>query len=273
MTISTDNWLKDKSTIVVPIDSRGTNSRALLVAGRLATRLGMGVRIFRQIKEGESPDPHLEKLEAFASYLNHVDRSFEIVEGGNPAKAIVNAVGEHDILCMAASASLLPHGGYLGGVAEDIARSLGQPLFLVGRNIIPDPPPGPTRRIIVPVDGSDLAKAALAPAAAAADRLGVPMWIVTVLNPTVESSDGGDTNLIRGYAKEVHKSFGIEAQFEVLHGVNPAGAITQFAGDDGNVVMTTHGRTGFGRMVTGSVTTNVITHSKRSVIVYRPEEE
>lgn len=276
---SNNTWLTNKTTIVVPIDSRGTNARALLVAGRLAKRLGMAVRVYRQIPEGDAPEPHTEKLEAFASYLRGADRSFEVVEGTDPVQGILGSLGPKDILCMATSGSLLPHGGHLGSMSEAVTRSLNEPLFLVGPEIVPDPPPGPTQRVIVPVDGSAVAEAALGPAANAADRLGVPLWIVTVVSPKAENAAqgaveaGAEANLVRKYAREMRQAYGVDAQFDVLHGPDAADAITQFAGDDGTVVMTTHGRSGLSRLVAGSVTTSVIGQSKRAVVVYRPDME
>jgi nucleotide-binding universal stress UspA family protein len=279
MTITTDSWLTDKTTIVVPIDARGSSSRALPVAGRLARRMGLNVRMFRLVDPDESKDPHLEKLEAFASYLGNVDRSFQIQEGTDPVAGIVNSLGETDILCMATAASLLPHGGHLGSVSEAVTRTIDRPMFLVGPRIVPDPPPGPTGRVIVPVDGSELAEAAIEPAAATADRLGVPLWIVSVVSPGAEAAardalgsgfGAAESGLVRGYAHDVRSKYGIDAQYEVLHGTNPAEAITEYAGDDGTVVMTTHGRSGLNRLVAGSVTTSVLAKSVRSVVVYRP---
>jgi nucleotide-binding universal stress UspA family protein len=57
----------------------------------------------------------------------------------------------------------------------------------------------------------------------------------------------------------------------VLHGDDPARAIVDFAGDDGTIVMTTHGRSGLNRLFAGSVTTGVVAHSQRAVFVWRPE--
>jgi len=281
MTFTKENWLSNKTTLVVPIDEHGSNTRALPVAGRLARRLGMNVRMYRQILPGENPESHQRDLEALASYLDGADRSFEISEAEESVDGIIASVGDTDILCMATAASLLPHGGHLGSISEQITREIDRPLFLVGPRIVPDPPPGPTRRVIVPVDGSRLAEAALEPAAAAADRLAVPLWVVTVVSPGAEaearqaigsSYGAAESGLVRGYASDLRSAYGIDAQFETLHGDDPAEAITDYSGNDGTVVMTTHGRSGLSRLVAGSVTTNVIAKSKRSVVVYRPRE-
>ena len=81
-----------------------------------------------------------------------------------------------------------------------------------------------------------------------------------------------ETAYVRDLASRIRKSHGIDAEFDVLHGDDPATAIVDFAGDDGTVVMSTHGRSGISRLFAGSVTTKVVADSKRAVLVWRPSE-
>ena len=77
---------------------------------------------------------------------------------------------------------------------------------------------------------------------------------------------------LRRLAGQIRDSHAIDAEYEVLHRDNPAEAIVDFTGDDGTVVMTTHGRSGLSRLFGGSVATGVVAHSKRAVIVWHPAD-
>ena len=144
-----------------------------------------------------------------------------------------------------------------------------------------EPHPGrPTQKVVVPVDGSELSEAALAVAGDLAAVLGVPAWIVTnVSHKDVAEARSkmagefaaGESGHVWHLANDLKKRFGIDAEYEVLHEDDPAEAIVDFTGDDGTVVMTTHGRSGLSRLFGGSVATGVVAHSKRAVMVWRPD--
>ncbi|MDH3307265.1 MAG: universal stress protein [Acidimicrobiia bacterium] len=268
-------WISDMTTLVVPLDGRDESVRAVPVAGRLSNRLGIGIQLIGAGNEAE--DERMAWMQAVADrYLPDSKVEIRLVPDAEPVDAIVAAAGTTGLVCMATAASLLPHQGHIGSVAEGVTRDLLRPLFLVGPEMTPDPGES-TQRIIVPVDGSPLSETAIPIAAELAKKLAVPLWIVSIVSPQqqrdAEAQMGQDigaaeSGYVRGLAKGIDN--GIDAEWEVLHGNDQAGAIVDFTGDDGTIFMTTHGRSGLTRLFGGSVATAVVARSKRAVIVYRP---
>ncbi len=273
----TEIMQSEASELIVPLDGRDASVRAVPVAGRVAGRLGVGVRLFAAADED---DPELKPWlrEVAAAHLAGTDASIQVAIAGDPVAAIVAAAGTTEMVCMATAASLLPHQGHIGSVAEGVIRELGRPVILVGPRM--EASPGQhTTRLVVPVDGSDLSEAILPVAGDLARALNVPAWVVTVVSPDVESAYhmGADAvtigvGYLRRLARHLRESHGIDVEYDVLHRDNPAEAIVDFAGDDGTVVMTTHGRSGLSRLFGGSVATGVVHNSLRAVIVWRPPD-
>ncbi len=264
--------------LVVPLDGSDSSVRSVPVAGSLAKRLGISIKLFSAaIEIGRSR----QWIQGVADrYLPDTDVAIDVSESPNPVDAIVEATGSTGLVCMATAASLRPHQGRVGSVAEGVIRRMGRPVALVGPEMQPHPGQR-TQRVIVPVDGSDLSKSSLDVAADLASALDVPLWIVTVVSHKAEAATEaavGDSLLLveSGYvarlAGDMSQLGGPQVEYEVLHGDDPAKAIIDFAQDDGTVVMSTHGRSGLSRLFGGSVATRVVAHSKRAVFVWRPEE-
>jgi nucleotide-binding universal stress UspA family protein len=267
--------IREMNELLVPLDGSRGSERSLPVAGRLADRLGLGLRLFTA---GES---EAMLKEAAARLLPDREVAFEVAAEGDPVDAIVAAAGDGRVVCMATAGSLLPHGGHVGSVAEGVVRELGRPVFLVGPQMEPDPGES-TQRVIAPVDGSRSSEAALRIAGDVASALQVPLWIVTNIDPKTEAKARGaiagdlvaaESGYVHRLATATARQFDIEVEYDVLHQKDPARAIVDFTGDDGTIVMSTHGRSGLNRLFGGSVATDVVAHSKRAVLVWRPDEE
>jgi len=264
--------------LVVPLDGSDSSVRSVPVAGRLAKRLGLAIKLFSASTE---PDRSRQRIHGVADrYLPDTDVTIDVSDSPDPVDAIVEAAGSTGVVCMATAASLRPHQGRVGSVAEGVIRAMGRPVALVGPEMQPHPGQR-TQRVIVPVDGSDLSESSLDVAADLASILDVPLWIVTVVSHKAEAATAravGDSLLLveAGYvarlARDMSQRAGRQVDYEVLHLDDPAKAINDFAQDDGTVVMTTHGRSGLSRLFGGSVATGVVAHSKRAVFVWRPEE-
>ncbi|MCP3975729.1 MAG: universal stress protein [bacterium] len=265
------------SEILVPLDGREASVRAVPVAGRIAKRLGLGLRLFAASSDG---DADLESwLQTVADqHLQNTDVALEVAVADDPVAAIIAAAGETAMVCMATAASLLPHQGHVGSVAEGVTRAMGRPVMLVGPQM--EPSPGTlTSRVIVPVDGSALSEAILPVAADLARAFNEPLWLVTVMvqqkGGAANKGSGAVTvgvGYLRQLSRELRKSHDIDAQYDILHRPDTAEAIVDFAGDDGTVVMTTHGRAGLSRVFGGSVATGVVAHSQRAVVLLHPAD-
>lgn len=266
------------SEMLVPLDGREASLRSVPIAGRIAKRLGLSLRLF-----GVSDDP--EKTEEWLrSQADRLLPGQEVSVGaasGEPAEVIVREAGPNTLVCMATAATLLPHQGHVGSVAEDVVRAAGRAVLLLGPHVDLDPGE-PTDKIVVPVDGSDLSEHVLDSAAGLAKSLGVPLWIVSVVPPKVEEAAGkelgaipygAESGYVRGLAADLADRHGITTSFEVLHIKDPAKAILDFTGDGGAVFMSTHGRSGLSRLFAGSVAHGVVAGSTRPVVVCRPSED
>jgi nucleotide-binding universal stress UspA family protein len=267
--------INDLNTLLVPLDGHDSSIRAVPVAGRLARRLGMDIRLLSIVDGADGIAERSARLaDIAAAYLPQTDAAIQVVVANDPVYTVTATAEPDGLLCMATAASLRMHHARFGSIAEGVARAIQRPLFLVGPRMLPRPG-APTQRVVVPIDGSELSEAALDVAADLAVRLSIPLWVVSVVTPKADSSAGpasaspGESNYVRNRAKLIAERTGVDASFEVLHG-DPAEAIAGFVADDGTAVMTTHGRSGLSRLFAGSVTTAVVARSQRAVMVLRP---
>ena len=82
------------------------------------------------------------------------------------------------------------------------------------------------------------------------------------------------SNYLQGLTEGLQSQGILSVVHHLPHG-HPAGAILDLIGDtpDSLVVMTTHGRSGIGRWVLGSVADRVVHHSGGPVLLIRAKEE
>ncbi len=144
------------------------------------------------------------------------------------------------------------------------------------------------RHILVSTDGSDLARKGIDHALALAKSLGAKVTIVTVTErlPVYTGFDGGLTALayddytasqraaaeqVLGAAKEAAAGSGVAVETVMVENALPADAIITTAKARGCdlIAMASHGRRGLGRLILGSVTSEVLTHSDVPVLVVR----
>jgi nucleotide-binding universal stress UspA family protein len=144
-------------------------------------------------------------------------------------------------------------------------------------------------RIIVPLDGSELAEQIVPYAAELAAILEVPLALLHVVDPEglqrpelhqeghdvyleqiVEHQEGWARAYLNALAK-VYRREGVAVETQVTYG-EPGHAIAQAAAGDGRtmVAMGTHGRTGIHRMVLGSVADRVLEAGASPLLLFRP---
>jgi nucleotide-binding universal stress UspA family protein len=140
-------------------------------------------------------------------------------------------------------------------------------------------------RILVPLDGSAIAEKALPHARALARALEIPITLITVIETAADFSnqktryldtlvEGGMRNSEK-YLKNISKTFsGAAVQYRVEKGGAGDAIIMNAAADNGTLItMATHGRSGLGRWVLGSVAEKVVRGAKNAVLVMRATEE
>ena len=124
------------------------------------------------------------------------------------------------------------------------------------------------RTIVVPLDGSARAEAAVPIAAAFARRALADVDLVTVRDEPY-GVHGADKSYLDGVAAALTAPVG---QIAVLSGGDPASALVAYAArrPDAVICMTTHARSGVGEVLLGSVAEAVVHDSDRAVLLVGP---
>jgi nucleotide-binding universal stress UspA family protein len=293
-------------TILVPLDGSALAERALPYATRLARAAGGRLVLVRatgarpaaggtRVAPAAEAEDYLRTARA-GLYELAPDRIGAVVYGGDAAEAVLAEVR----LRRAGLIVMATHGrgglgrALYGSVADAVLRHAPAPVLLVPaaceRRWPPARPPGaepgPPRRVLVPLDGSDLAEEALAPAGALAAALGaglllaqaVPFPVVASGSSQEDASDAGGPDAEVGaawrYLEEVAaplRAAGREVEVRVEAGmVVPTLARIERELDVEGVAMATHGRSGLARAVLGSVATEVLHRTTAPVLLVRP---
>ncbi len=304
--------------ILVPLDGSEFSERVLPVAQRLATGLALPVKLLHAI-EPEHPSisqslnerlyyvhsAHHRGLHARAyaepvrTRLMEAGLSVDIaIPQGDPGDAIVEEASREPgtLITMSSHGRSGAFRWWTGSVADRVLHKTDSPLLMIR--------PGDRRgaaaegkfgRIVVPVDGSEIAEQALDHAS----HLGKSMGLVVELIRAVPSAEEygnlaslGPANLVsqaptyaeyraivegeaEGYLAELAgrlKQDGARVDWRVLHGPAAAAIIDHsVAREDALLVMTTHGRSGVARMVLGSVAERVVRQSGEPVLLIRAQ--
>ncbi len=146
------------------------------------------------------------------------------------------------------------------------------------------------KHILIATDGSDLARKGIEHGLALASKLGAKVTILTVTqpmrpeairaaqlagidDPVVRYDQQIDADMAKRFAELRLESKKHVEQVDLLHEIDeyPAEAIIRVAELRGCdlIVMTSHGRRGAKRLILGSQTAEVVTHTKIPVLVIR----
>ena len=142
------------------------------------------------------------------------------------------------------------------------------------------------KKILVPVDGSELSDKAAKGAAAFAKPLGAEVVVMTVIEPysytnlseyrpeSIEQYDSRVRDQASDMLEQLHEMFsqeGIKVSECARKSFSPSEAIMEVAEEFGCdlIFMASHGRKGLAAVLLGSETQKVLTHSKIPVMVFR----
>ena len=248
--------------VLCPIDGSEASARALEVAADAAATLKIPLRVFSAVEDPhEIAERRAQTDFSVASIDNDIEIAVDVTAAPHAPKAIVAFAGDDAVVVMATTTR--PHvlAGYLGSATEHVIRTLHRPVVTVGPRC--QHSLGEVSGVMVPCDGSEFSEEALPVARAWADRLGVDMTVVSVLDERAADTGTGETNYVHNLAKRFN------AQWDVLHGSDPAKAIADQAADQ-LIVMTSHGRSGFNRLRVGSVATETTRWAQAPVVILNP---
>ncbi len=181
---------------------------------------------------------------------------------------------------------------WLGSVADGLARHATVPVLLVRPAADPEPLGARLfRKVLVPLDGSPLAEQILQPATALGSLSSAEYVLIRVVSPLVLTGysppEGGlvqalDTSDLERMAQQAEeylevraeslRAEGLVVRTQVVVEMQPAVGILDFARESGTdlIAMATHGRTGFSRLLLGSVADKVLRGTAAPVLLYRP---
>jgi nucleotide-binding universal stress UspA family protein len=294
------------STLVVPLDGSELAERALPYAVRFAAEQGSRLVLVRAAL-GPPPsgfDWERQQLAAMAEATAYLAGVAEKVATrvpvitaplyGHPADEILAAVGQFaaDTIVMATHGRTGVAHLLYGSVAEAVLARSAVPVFVIHAR--PGEAPAPpfnsaTARVMVPLDGSAFAEAALPAALAILGPAGE--LVLTSVAPPPDHVELDERGRVRAYLDQQEDAIKWEA-FDYLRRVevqlkqqrpelrvsldvrigDPAPGITMAAIDrDADlIVMATHGRTGIRRAVLGSVAGAVLSTGSVPVVLVSP---
>jgi nucleotide-binding universal stress UspA family protein len=282
-----------RTTLLVPLDGSELAEAALPYAESLARSLGLGLRLVSVVDTG--PDTMLVYAESKRDSLVHAEQDTRkryletvrrplderemstsvIVLDGDPVERILAAADETDVELLVIGTH--GRGGierlYLGSVADKVMRLATCPTVMIPVQESVAAAPVNLRRIVVPLDGSSLAEAALpwAQRLAVANKGTLVLVRIQPIRPSLTMAGPYmpelaeiQTELERlaeGYLQTMEQQLEADVPVEtvVLRGA-PAPELVHYLQTSPSdlVVMTTHGRGGLKRLLLGSTADRLV---------------
>ena len=270
--------------ILLALDGSENAERALWWVIRYAAREKAQVVLFRAVDTTILEREFISSTvqDAF-NYLQRMETEINqaglpakvIVRQGRPAETIVKVAMEErcDLILMTTRGGSKVKRWAIGGVTEKVMRLSPIPVLPVQSRTHPAKN-NHVRRIIVPVDGSTLAEAAISWATDFARLLKARLIFLHVYpagpagmsNHAEEAYEELRTRMVR--LCQLLKKDGVKAQFIVRDG-DAADRILGFTGMNDMILTTTHGEGGFKRWIFGSVAEKLIHEARVPVLVYK----
>lgn len=131
-------------------------------------------------------------------------------------------------------------------------------------------------RILVPLDGSDVARAIVPQVQDMAAAHGAEVILLHVLpaagvHPATAAERQEQAEEHMAEVEQALRGAGVNARHTIRHGSDPAGEIVDYAEVNkiGLIAMSTHGRGGVGRWVFGSVAAKVLEGTTKPILLVR----
>ncbi len=229
-----------------------------------------------------------EAAQALAGTGVNVER---VVVAGEPDEEIVSAVAQHgvELIVMASHGRGAIGRAIFGSVADRVARTATVPVLIVRSPEEEAGEPVAIARLVVPLDGSEIAERALPVASDLARRLDVPVHIVRATDPVTsipvargvfgaapainaeitdrlwQEAESEAESTVAGAMSDL-KDEGIDATGAVLNG-SPFFAISEVTKPGDLIVLTSHGRGGVRRWLLGSVAEKLVREAPVPVLL------
>jgi nucleotide-binding universal stress UspA family protein len=268
--------------ILVPLDGSGLSEQALPYVNLLGKSLHARIELLRvygtmSIGIGNNRDQAREYVNDIKGRLeaDGLGVSAAALEG-NPASLIVSEAqrGANTLIAMSTRARMGIARWILGSVTDEVLRATSNPLLLVrSRDQDGSHYQAGLRSIIVPLDGSPLAEQILPHAVSLAQTLDLSVTLVRVV-PDDQEDDSKD--YLSGIAGRLHIQ-GVNPVEQLILRGHAGQAIIEVAQgmDEHLLAITTHGRSGVGRvmrregdtLMLGSIADRMVKHSGGPVLI------
>jgi len=282
--------------VLIPLDGSDTSTNVLLFMKPICGADGVTTTLLRVVTLAEQEQLGREARSSAERGLELLKRDLERqgwtvqtrVERGDPAERILCCAGEAGFDLMA----MFSHGRSgasritRGSVAERVLRRSRVPVLLCTPHSLPAVGKlEPFKKVVVPLDGSDLADQVLSPVGALALSCGSEVTLLRVEIDHYPGPPPPDTNSEWWTPERLEASVApLKGQFELLKksGVDvkrvtvydqAVQGILSAASNADLVAMTTHGRSGVSRWFFGSVAEAVLREVRCPLLVWRSTEE
>lgn len=293
--------------ILVPLDGSELAEQALPLATRLAQAGDGNLLLMRSVIVGMLITPigfdqdmsyrdweHSHRRREATAYLKAIQASGRLKDvstrfmtlDGEPASTIVDLAADdnYDLIVMTTNGERGVTRWVFGSVTERVLRNATCPVLVLRED-------RPIKRILVPLDGSKLAEASIAPALEVAKRLGAAITLLRVDDSlsrlddasiaSLDQMEPGLSDLMRvSYARRgeeylttVRNRLDTTVRVNILSRVGkPVDTILDTIDAEACdlIVMSTHGRSGLQRWVYGSVTEKVLHSAEIPMLIVRP---
>jgi nucleotide-binding universal stress UspA family protein len=296
-------------SLLVPLDGSDFGEHALLLALSLARRLGATLGVVHVHMSpwgaygelGGQYDETTDRIlrERDRAYLDAIVQRLAAAADISLSSALLDGPVAETISWHATATGsdllvMTTHGRgplarfWLGSVADALVRQASIPILLVQpREGPPDLAQEPVlRRVLIPLDGSELAEQILEPALPLGAATQAEYTLLRVVQPVMP---GGHTQQLK-QLQALHRQIWTEAQehleriagrlraraltvqTRVVSHDQPAAAILEDASAHGAdlIALATRGRGGLKRLLLGSVADKVLRGAATPVLVYRP---
>ncbi|HTN70933.1 MAG TPA: universal stress protein [Methylomirabilota bacterium] len=293
--------------ILVPLDGSKTAENVVPLARSFARGLQIPVELLGVVDVDERARPGRPReasmirsivddaTRRFDDYLKRVAKNFFVgkvqctVRKGNAAEAIIElaAAEKRTLIAMATHGRSGLDRWLLGSVAEKVLRGASNPTLVVRAKKEKNPSweMATLKRVIVPLDGSELSERILPHVEALAKHLDLEVTLLGIYGGRLRAGAGegfhstgafieslrNETEIYLTAKSEEMKQRGLnKVSFAAKQGLEADQIIaTAQEALDTLIAMCTHGRTGVQRWMLGSVTETVVRHSNDPVLVVR----
>ena len=283
--------------ILVPLDGSNLAEQVLPFVHRLATADDIPIELLTVT----DPDarPPFWPAEADKSYLKKVSQTYfpaarriaTAVEIGKPADVIVKRAQDDpgSLIAMSTHGMSGMRRWILGSIASKVVQTATNPLLLIRPVEGVDASASvDLKTVVVPLDGSALAEKVLAQVAALAKKMNIAVHLIrvytlpasalVVAEGVIPQGPEPFRETLRQEAEHYLADKAEQLRTEGLQQVSTtavegdaASEIIDIARNTANnlIAMSTHGRSGIGRWVLGSVAEKVVQHSRDPVLLIR----